>query len=179
VDRIYSTGNTHLLAVILARASDMSLLAFSNHYLFHPMDIRITGWDRDPQGYYFGGNNMAMRPGDMVKIGRLMMNAGIYNGQQIVSSNWIIKSVKPVTGRISGVENYGYLWFQREAGDYQMYYAFGNGGQYILMVPELDSVITVTTRNESGLPTRNYRRELMTTIDREIIPLLQAAYSDV
>jgi CubicO group peptidase (beta-lactamase class C family) len=179
VDRIYSTGNTHLLAVILARASDMSLLAFSNRYLFHPMDIRITGWDRDPQGYYFGGNNMAMRPSDMVKIGRLMMDVGIFNGQQIVSSDWVRKSIKPVTGRVLGVENYGYLWFQREAGDYHMSYAFGNGGQYILILPELDSVITITTRNESGLPTRNYRRELMRTIDREIVPLLEAAYAGV
>jgi len=179
VDRIYSTGNTHLLAVILARASDMNLLAFSNRYLFHPMDIRITGWDRDPQGYYFGGNNMAMRPSDMVKIGRLMMDVGRYNGQQIVSSDWIRKSIEPVTGRVLGVENYGYLWFQRVAGDYHMSYAFGNGGQYILILPELDSVITVTTRNESGLPTRNYRRELMRTIDREIVPLLEAAYAGV
>jgi CubicO group peptidase (beta-lactamase class C family) len=175
-DRIYSTGNTHLLAVILTRASGMSLLEFSNRYLFHPMDIRITGWDRDPQGYYFGGNNMALRPRDMVKIGRLMMDVGTYNGEQLVSSEWIIESVKPVTGRITGIENYGYLWFMRMSGDYQMYYAFGSGGQYILILPELDSVITVTTRNETNESTRNYRSELFSRIDRDIIPLLKSAY---
>jgi CubicO group peptidase (beta-lactamase class C family) len=175
-DRIYSTGNTHLLAVILTRASGMNLLEFSNRYLFNPMDIHITGWDRDPQGYYFGGNNMAMRPRDMVKIGQLMMDVGKYNGEQLVSSEWIIESVRPVTGRISGVENYGYLWFMRMSGDYHMYYAFGNGGQYILILPELDSVIIVTTRNETSESTRNYRRELFSSIDREIIPLLQKAF---
>lgn len=179
VDRIYSTGNTHLLAVILTRASGMSLLEFSNRYLFHPMDIRITGWDRDPQGYYFGGNNMAMRPRDMVKIGLLMMDVGKHNGEQIVSSDWIIESVKPVTGRVSGVENYGYLWFLRMSGDYHMYYAFGNGGQYIMILPELDSVITVTTRNETSESTRDYRRKLLSAIDRDIIPLLQKAYEPV
>lgn len=178
-DRIYSTGSTHLLAVILTRASGMSLLEFSNRYLFNPMDIRITGWDRDPQGYFFGGNNMAMRPRDMVKIGRLMMDVGNYNGEQLVSSEWVIESVKPVTGRISGVENYGYLWFMRMSGDFHMYYAFGNGGQYILILPELDSVITVTTRNETSESTRNYRRELFSRIDRDIIPLLQSAYEPV
>lgn len=115
----------------------------------------------------------------MVKIGRLMMDVGRFNGQEIVSSNWIINSVEPITGRLLGVENYGYLWFKRMAGDYHMHYAFGNGGQYILILPELDSVITVTTRNETGLPTRSYRREIMATIDREIIPLLEAAYTDV
>lgn len=176
-DRIYSTGNTHLLAVILTRATGMSLLDFSNRYLFRPMDIRITGWDRDPNGYYFGGNNMAMRPRDMIKIGQLMMDVGRYNGESLVSSDWIIRSVQPVTGRISGVENYGYLWFMRMSGDYHMYYAFGNGGQYILILPELDSVITVTTRNETSESTRNYRRQLFTAIDREIIPLLEMAYT--
>lgn len=172
VDRIYSTGNTHLLAVILHRASGMNTLQFANRYLFGPMDIRVTGWDRDPQGYYLGGNNMAMRPADMVKIGQLMMDVGKYNGEQLVSKEWIMRSVEPVTGRM-GQNNYGYLWFRRMAGEYHVVYAFGNGGQYIMILPELDAVITVTTRNETSESTRNYRRELFTTIDRDIIPLLE------
>lgn len=175
-DRIYSTGNTHLLAVILHRASGLNTLQFANIYLFGPMDIQITGWDRDPQGYFLGGNNMAMRPADMVKIGRLMMNLGEYEGHQLVPEEWIIRSVEPVTGR-GGRNNYGYLWFRRMAGDYHMVYAFGNGGQYILMMPELDSVITVTTRNGSGQSTRNYRRQLFDIIDRDIVPLLEASYT--
>ncbi|MCC5941887.1 MAG: serine hydrolase [Balneolaceae bacterium] len=178
-DRIYSTGNTHLLAVILTKASGMNTLQFANRYLFGPMDIRITGWDRDPQGYFLGGNNMAMRPRDMIKIGRLMMDVGRYNGEQIVSSNWVLQSVEPVTGRISGVDNYGYLWFQRSAGGYHMVYAFGSGGQYIMMLPELDAIISITTRTETAEATRNYRRDLFSTIDREIIPLLEAGFTGV
>ena len=174
-DRIYSTGNTHLLAVILQRATGLNTLQFANKYLFGPMDIQITGWDRDPQGYYLGGNNMAMRPRDMVKIGQLMMNLGQYNGEQLVSEEWIIQSVEPVTGR-RGQNNYGYLWFRRMADNYHMVYAFGNGGQYILMLPELESVITITTRNGSGQPTRNYRRELFNIIDRDIVPLIEASH---
>ena len=178
-DRIYSTGNTHLLAVILTRASGMNTLQFANRYLFNPMNIRITGWDRDPQGYFLGGNNMAMRPRDMVKLGQLMMDVGQYNGNQLVSKDWVIKSVEPVTGRISGVENYGYLWFQRLSGDYHMIYAFGNGGQYILILPELDAVVTVTTRTETSESTRNYRQQLFSIIDQEIVPLLQAGFKSV
>lgn len=176
VDRIYSTGNTHLLAVILHRATGMNTLQFANRYLFSPMNIRVTGWDRDPQGYYLGGNNMAMRPRDLVKIGRLMMEVGVYNGEQLVSKDWIITSVQPVTGRISGIEDYGYLWFSRSAGGYHMVYAFGNGGQYLMILPELDAVIAVTTRNDTSESTRMYRRDLFHTIDSEIIPLLEMAY---
>lgn len=179
IDRIYSTGNTHLLGVILAKASGMNTLQLANKYLFGPMDIVVTGWDRDPQGFYLGGNNMALRPRDMVKIGRLMMDVGKYRGEEIVSADWVIKSVVPVTGRISGVENYGYLWFRRMSGNYHMVYAYGNGGQYILILPELEAVITVTTRTGTGEPTRNYRRQLFTIIDRNIIPLLESGYKGV
>jgi CubicO group peptidase (beta-lactamase class C family) len=177
VDRIYSTGNTHLLSVIITRASGMSLLQFANRYLFGPMDILIYGWDRDPQGYYLGGNNMALRPRDMVKIGQLMMDLGIYNGERLVSEEWIIRSVEPVTGRRPDNQNYGYLWFRRMSGNYHMVYAFGNGGQYIMIVPELDAVIAVTTSNNSGENTRPYRRDLFRSLDREIIPYLESAFT--
>lgn len=175
-DRIYSTGNTHLLSVILSRVTGMNTLQFANRYLFEPMDIQITGWDRDPQGYFLGGNNMAVRPRDMVKMGQLMMDVGVYNGEQLVPKEWIIKSIEPVTGRIPGVENYGYLWFRRMSGNVHMIYAFGNGGQYIIIMPELESVLTVTTRTGTSEPTRDYRRHLFSIIDQDIIPLLKAGY---
>ncbi|MEX2657766.1 MAG: serine hydrolase [Balneolales bacterium] len=174
IDRNYSTGNTHLLAVILAKATEMNTLDFANRYLFGPMDIRIYGWDRDPQGHYLGGNNMALRPRDMIKIGQLMMDMGYYNGEPLVSGDWIIRSVEPVTGRHAGRDNYGFLWFRRMARDFHMVYAFGNGGQYIMIVPELDAVIAVTTLNNTGERTRNYRRQLFRTVDHEIVPYLEA-----
>ncbi len=176
VDRIYSTGNTHLLSVILTRASGMSTLAFANRYLFHPMDIQVAGWDRDPQGYFLGGNNMALIPQDIDKIGQLMLNMGVYNGERLVSGDWIIRSVKPVTGRGES-NNYGYLWFRRMSGDFHKVYAFGNGGQYLMILPELDAVITVTTRNSNSESTRGYRSQLFSALDRDIIPWLAANYT--
>src|SRR6056297_3582868 len=169
IDRNYSTGNTHLLSVILTRATGMSTRTFANRYLFNPMDIQLGGWDRDPQGYYLGGNNMALRPRDMVKVGKLMMAMGEFEGKQLVSPGWIVESVTPVTGRRPGVINYGYLWFRRESAGLDMVYAYGNGGQYILIIPEIESVITVTSRlGASG--TRSYRRELFRLFDSTIVP---------
>lgn len=175
IDRNYSTGNTHLLSVILTRATGMSTRAFANRYLFNPMDIDLGGWDRDPQGFYMGGNNMALRPRDMVKVGELMMDMGEYEGEQLVSPEWIVESVTPVTGRRPGVINYGYLWFRRESAGLDMVYAYGNGGQYILIIPEIEAVITVTTRiGASG--TRSYRRELFRLFDNTIVPGLSHLY---
>ncbi|MEX0928855.1 MAG: serine hydrolase [Balneolales bacterium] len=171
VQRIYSTGTTHLLSVILAKATDMSTLAFANRYLFGPLDIKVAGWDRDPQGYYLGGNNMALLPSDMVRIGEMMMNMGLYNKQRIVSPEWVLRSIEPVTGR-RAVDDYGYLWFRRMAGENHVIYAWGNGGQFIMILPELEAVIAVTSTNASGI-TRNYSRRMMAALDREIVPHLR------
>jgi len=174
-DRIYSTGTTHLLAVILHKATGMNTLQFANKYLFDRMEIQVTGWDRDPQGYYLGGNNMAMRPRDMIKIGQLMIDVGEYEGEQLVSREWLVSSVIPVTGRRAGIDDYGYLWFTRSAGGNHMVYAFGSGGQYIMILPELEAVISVTTFN-NGTSDWDYRRQLFNRIDREIIPWLEASW---
>lgn len=170
VDRIYSTGTTHLLGVILTKASGLSLRDFANRNLFQPMGIRLGGWDLDPNGFYLGGNNMALRPADMAKVGQLMLNVGSWNGEQLVSEEWITRSVVPVTGRTREV-NYGYLWFRRMTNGYHEIYAWGNGSQFIKIIPELDAVIVVTTRNQSGA-TRGYRNRLISTLDSEIIPHL-------
>ncbi|MEX0780198.1 MAG: serine hydrolase [Balneolales bacterium] len=170
-DRIYSTGTTHLLAVVLARATNMSTLAFANQYLFNPLDIKVHGWDRDPQGNYMGGNNMALLPSDMIKIGQMMMDMGVYNDKRIVSPDWILQSIQPLTGR-GPIDDYGYLWFRRMAGDNHVIYAWGNGGQFIQILPELNAVIAVTSANQSGA-TRNYSRRLMRTLDNDIVPYLR------
>lgn len=176
VDRIYSTGTTHLLSVILTKATGLSTLAFSNKYIFNEMGIHMGGWDRDPQGYYLGGNNMALRPRDMIKIGQLMMNVGNYNGNQLVSKEWVVKSVIPLTGRLRDV-NYGYLWFRKMSGDYHMVYAWGNGGQFIMILPEIRTVIAITSQNIVNVP-RSYRLELMRLLDTEIIPYISKYKED-
>lgn len=167
VDRIYSTGTTHLLGVIIARASGMSLRSFANRYLLGPMEIRPGGWDRDPQGNYMGGNNLALKPEDMIKIGQLMMNVGSWNGEQLVSREWVIESVQPYTGR-GGQMNYGYLWFRRKAVGYDVVHAWGNGGQFIKIIPELELVIAITSR-EGGGASRSDRFNLYERLDTDII----------
>lgn len=178
IDRNYSTGNTHLLSVIITRASGMSTREFAIRYLFDPMNIRLAGWDRDPQGYYLGGNNMALFPRDLIKIGQLMINMGEYNGKQLVSGSWITESVKPVTGRRLGFNNYGYLWFRRDTGGFETVYAFGNGGQYIFILPEIETVISVTTRNNVS-HTRTYRRDLFRILEQNIVPALGVSFGEV
>ena len=103
---VYSTGTSHLLSVIIAKATGMPTKAFAEKYLFNPMNIRVGGWDKDPQGNYMGGNNLSLKPADMVKIGQLMLDDGLYNGEQLISKEWIRDSFGTYT--YSNYNPYGY-----------------------------------------------------------------------
>lgn len=170
---IYSTGSSHLLSVILTKAAGISTRAFANRYLFEPMNITVGGWDRDPQGYYFGGNNMALRPADMLKIGHMVMNSGRYQDRQIVSKEWIIDSFKVYTRSNFNPYDYGYMWWRRKTGDYDVAFAWGHGGQYILMIPELKTVMAITSNLANNDGSRRYQRQIFQWMEEVLMPFLE------
>ncbi|MGM0505916.1 MAG: serine hydrolase domain-containing protein [Bacteroidota bacterium] len=177
VDRVYSTGTTHLLGVILARASDMPLRTFAERHFFDLLGIPVGGWDRDPQGNNMGGNNLALRPSDLLTIGELVMHLGEHEGEQLVPADWIRESIQPYSGRGS-VNDYGYLWFRRMAGPWHEIYAWGNGGQFLKIYPELETVVAITSR-EGGGARREDRFHLFDRIDEELLPCLSAPFGEV
>jgi CubicO group peptidase (beta-lactamase class C family) len=172
-EMLYSTGTSHLLSVILTKASGMSTRAFANNYLFNPMDINVGGWDRDPQGYYMGGNNMALSPEALLKIGTMVMNVGTYNGKVIVSKEWILESVQVYTRSRYNPYNYGYMWWRKPVGDYQLFFAWGNGGQYILIFPELETVVSVTSDLGRSNGSRRYQDRFFNFVENTLVPYIE------
>lgn len=153
----YSTGDSHLLSAILTNATGMSSLEFAQKYLYEPMDIKVTRWDTDPQGYNEGGNNVYAKPYDLAKIGIMVKNGGIYKGKRIVSQEWINESiayqVKPQgISRPFEIEGYGYLWWLVKANEYSTYSAIGHGGQYMMTIPDLDIIIVLTSLSQGTTP---------------------------
>ena len=173
-EMIYSTGSSHLLSVILTRATGMSTRAFAERYLFGPLGIQVRGWDRDPQGYYLGGNNMALSPAALLRLGTMVMNQGVYNGKQIVPRAWIAESMQIYTRSHFNPYDYGYGWWQRELNGYTVQFAWGNGGQYILMIPELQTVIAIASRNGGNIgDSRASRYRLFDIIESRLIDFLE------
>ena len=170
---VYSTGTTHLLSVIIAKASGMSTIAFAEKYLFDPLDITVGGWDRDPQGYYMGGNNLALTPRDLLKIGQMLIDNGKYNGEQIIPLDWIIDSFKTYTYSNYNPYGYGYQWWNQKVGDYMVLFAWGHGGQYIMMIPELDAVVVFTSSVTSESRRRTYKRPIFELLENDILPFLE------
>ena len=84
---LYSTGNSHLLSAALTERTGRSTLALAREWLGEPLDITFPEWDRDPQGIYFGGNNMRLSPRALAKIGELYRLGGQMGNQRLFSES--------------------------------------------------------------------------------------------
>ncbi len=172
----YSTGNTHLLSAILTIATGKSTLAFARESLGEPLGFRVANWPQDPQGIYFGGNDMEFTPRQMLAIGQLYLDGGRANGSQVIPVDWVEASLRPraVSTREIG-RYYGYGWWIREMAGYSTPYAWGYGGQFIVLVPALDLVVVTTSSTIPGDERRAHLRQLYDLIEYAVIAPLSDA----
>lgn len=167
-DMEYSTGTTHLLSVILTRATGMSTRRYAQTRLFEPLGIQVGGWDRDPQGYYMGGNNMAFTPKGMLRIGRTVLNGGTYEGRRVVPEQWLDRTFQTYTRSNYNPYDYGFLWWKRPVAGHEVRFAWGYGGQYIFIVPQREAVVVVTSRITSEDEGPDYRRDVFDLVGETI-----------
>jgi CubicO group peptidase (beta-lactamase class C family) len=172
---IYSTGNTHILSAILTKVTGKSTWQFAQETLAKPLGFSLPQWVRDPQGVYFGGNEMVMTPRQMLALGELYRSGGQVDGRRILSKNFIDETFEPRgRSRISGRE-YGYGWWMRDMAGRQTYYAWGFGGQYIVLVPSLDLTVVSTSAATIGEDRRDHRRTVEEIIEQLVVAALVGA----
>ena len=156
----YSGGNTAILGEIIRNASNMELDKFSEEYLFKPLEIDSSNWAvRYKNGVVEASGSLEITPRDMVKIGVTFLNNGIWNEKQIISEQWVEKSATlypdnqgiNIPGTASGRHGYSYSWwtksYKKSGEEINMYNAGGWGGQEIIILPELNTVVVFTGGN--------------------------------
>ncbi|RYH06639.1 serine hydrolase [Tropicimonas sp. IMCC6043] len=142
---IYSTGGWHVLGAALARASGESLHRMAQVWLGDPLNIVIPPWVADPQGRYLGGNDMAISPLALARIGDMVLGGGEIDGQRVVSQAWLEASWQPRTRSPFSGDQYGYGWFLTRFGGRDAAYARGYGGQMLVVVPDRRLSIAITS----------------------------------
>lgn len=162
----YSTGNTHLLSAILTQATKSNTWAFAQQTLAKPLGFTLAQWPRDPQGIYFGGNDMLLTPRQMLAIGEVYLNGG----KQAVPAAWVKDSCTAHTISPRNGEGYGYGWWIGEFGGVEACYAWGFGGQYIFVMPKLQLVIVTTSSPNEGEDRRQQRGVVFDIVEEQIIP---------
>lgn len=167
---LYSTGSTHLLSAIVTQASGMSTKQFAQENLSARLGFSMSYWSQDPQGIYFGGNDMEMTPRQMLEFGRLYLNEGIKDNEQIISKTWVEESHKPRARSPRGQGRfYGYGWWLRDLAGMRIPVAWGYGGQLIFVVKELDLVVVATSESTPGPARRGHLGSLYELVEEHVL----------
>lgn len=141
----YSTGTWHILSEILTRQTGRSTLALARGWLGEPLNITFPPWPRDPQGVYFGGNDMALSPRGLLRFAEMYRNGGVIDERRVLSAEWIATSWRPRAVSPFSNHPYGYGWFVTELGGRTVHYGRGYGGQLLYVVPEQGLTAVVTS----------------------------------
>jgi CubicO group peptidase (beta-lactamase class C family) len=174
---LYSTGSYHLLSAVLTRAAGRSTLELAREWLGEPLGIEIPPWTRDPQGFYLGGNNMALAPRALLRFGEMYRRGGTYAGARVLPASWIEASWTPrVRSPFTG-HQYGYGWSLARARGHPVSYAWGYGGQMIYVVPRLELTVVMTSDPTAPSGRNGYVRELHALLATGIVPAAELGAS--
>ncbi len=182
----YNSNEPMLVGEIIARASGMTVMEFAKKNLFQPLGINDYQWTISPKGQGMTAGSFYMKPADMLKITDLVRNKGNWKGRQIVSADWIKISTNCQIvidfsfTRYSRIPDaryesarYGFFWYKERLKykdiNTDVLFASGNGGQYMMLLPEYN-VTAVFTGSNYG----NWRGKLpLEMLLKYIIPAIE------
>jgi CubicO group peptidase (beta-lactamase class C family) len=150
---VYCASDINLLGGIIDKTTGDRLPEFFERYFAKPLQITSYHLNLMPTGEVYLGGGLYMRPRDQLKLGQLYLSGGVWNGNRILSEAWVNDSVTRHSGFPpvipSDVDHgYTYGWHTRRlkvgGREFRDYYAAGNGGQYVLVLPDLDMVVGIT-----------------------------------
>jgi len=158
----YTNGVPTVTGEIIKNAVGMEVAAFAEKYLFQPLRISRYVWTSYPDGSVETDGGLALRSRDLAKIGQLFLNKGIWDGQRVVSEEWIRESTKERLefGKLFSRWGYGYHWMQKAARvgnrEVRSYFVPGDGNQILAVFPELGMVVVFTAGNYGRDPKPDY-----------------------
>jgi CubicO group peptidase (beta-lactamase class C family) len=143
----YSPGY-YVISRILTANCGQGTSEMARDALFAPLGIGARAWEADDKGYINGGAGLSLTPLDMVAIGNLVLANGQAATARVVSAAWIqaATAAKIATFAMPAASGYGYGWWTGNLSGAAFIMATGWGGQFIVIVPSKQLVVTAATR---------------------------------
>lgn len=150
---LYNSAATYMLSAIVQKVTGQKILDYLTPRLFQPLGIRGIDWEIDGQGINVGGWGLRLKTEDMAKFGQLFLQKGMWKGKQVLPAAWVEeastmkimqnpKATQAQKDSSDWLQGYGYqMWRSRN----NSYRGDGAYGQYILVLPQLDAVIAITS----------------------------------
>jgi len=174
----YANCNTNLIGEIVHRAVNLRLDLFCDSLLFSKLGIKVYEWQKIKPEIIFTSGDLMLRPRDMAKFGQLFLNNGFWDGEQVISEEWCTLSTSrhidpnDFSGNFNWSDGYGFQWWQKDYNsnkkEYHSYFASGWGGQQIIVIPVLETVIVFTGGNYYT----NEKISCYTIVEDYIIPAI-------
>ena len=158
---LYNSLGTYMLSAIVQQVTGEKVLDYLTPRLFEPLHIDKPRWEESPQGINCGGWGLYLKTEDLAKMGQLLLQKGEWNGQQLIPAEWVdemskkqVESINPGTrmeeAEAKGLtketsdwmQGYGYQMWRCRPGCFR---ADGARGQYIIVVPDKNAVIAITS----------------------------------
>ena len=172
----YNSGASVLLGKVVGVATGQRVDEWTVERLFRPIGINEYFWKTTPDGEVDTEGGLYLSAHDLARIGYLFLRGGVWDGNRVVSEEWVRASVSPVVTDISPDNGrpdagYGYQWWvpDHEAGQTKVFAGNGYGGQFLLVAPEFDLVAVFNGWNIHGGAERSYWR----TLQERIIPAIR------
>ena len=149
----YGGGNTNVLGKAVQSAVGQRLDGFARKHLFEPLGIERVWWWLLREDFVYASGDITLRPRDLARIGLLYLHGGEWNGQRILSPEWVEASATAYTpiprsdphhGRNGFVGYSCGWWLMSDAHGPGVYEASGWGGQNLIVLPALDMVVVFT-----------------------------------
>jgi len=145
----YNNGLSLMLGHAIEKSSGLPVDSFATEYLFNQLEINDYSWDVDDNRIVRTDGGLKLRPRDMLKFGQLYINGGKLHNSQVISENWIRKSIEP---KISSTDQeYAFHWWVKNYSVnntlFRTIYALGHGEQAIILVPEQKLIFVMTAGN--------------------------------
>lgn len=170
---VYCSAGINLLGAVVAKATGAWLPDFFRRTVGDPLQMRDYHINLMPGGDAYLAGGIYMRPRDMLKLGQLYLDDGRWNGRRVVDAAWV-KASTAEHSTFTPDHRYGYGWHLHTmtvgGHAYREYAAEGNGGQFVIVVPELELVVGIQAGNYGDFATWYKLQDLVPTF---VIPALR------
>lgn len=170
----YNSGCSHLLTSILQQVTNQTALEFAETHLFAPLGIKKTVWYIDNNGVNRGADGLRLAIPDMMKVGQLLSQKGKWNGNTVVSENWLRETTTPHFLTYEHIGDYGYQWWTAKidaeiedtSENNRFQFALGFGGQYIIVVPKFELIVVFVSEiyDASLKPLQLFRQHILSSL---------------
>ena len=164
---LYNNGACHVLSAVIGAVAGAPMADVTAERLFQPLEIERWRWPTDPQGLHLGYGDLQLAGRDLLKLGLLYLAGGRWKGRQVVDGAYVATATSPLLpGGPPELCGYGLLWWAADRASPPLYFAAGHGGQYVVVVPDLDLVVVTmadvdAVAQPKGMPLRRLVTEMI------------------